>query len=183
MRPVGRRLGYFGGDFGGHPCARHWGQGRHHDGRSRVLAAGELRLLLLSLIAAKPRHGYDLIQAVGHLSAGAHTPSPGVVYPALSALEDIGHIAPEGAGQSRKVFAIAPAGTAELADRSPQIDALKARLAGLPGLAPDQHGPIRRAMDNLKTVLGNSLTGFEAGREQEIAALIDEAAQKIEQLG
>jgi len=184
MRPFGRRPGHFGGGgFGGHHEGGRWGSGHHHGGRSRVLAASELRLLLASLIATESRHGYELIRAIEQLSAGAYAPSPGVVYPALALMEDIGHIAPVNAEGGRKAFAIAPAGQADLAARATEVDALKARLAALPSLERDQHAPIRRAMDNLKTVLGNSITRLQPGVEHEIAALIDDAAQKIERLG
>jgi DNA-binding PadR family transcriptional regulator len=184
MRPFGRRPGHFGGGgFGGHHEGGRWGSGHHHGGRSRILAASELRLLLASLIATESRHGYELIRAIEQLSAGAYAPSPGVVYPALALMEDVVHIAPVNAEGGRKAFAIAPAGLAELAARATEIDALKARLAALPSLQRDQHAPIRRAMDNLKTVLGNSITRLQPGVEHEIAALIDDAAQKIERLG
>ena len=66
------------------------GLGRH--GRpDRVFEQGDLRLVLLKLIADKPRHGYELIKAVEEAVGGAYAPSPGVVYPALTLLEDMGY--------------------------------------------------------------------------------------------
>ena len=53
----------------------------------RMLASGDLRLVALFLIEQQPRHGYDLIKAIEEKSAGFYTPSPGVVYPALTFLE------------------------------------------------------------------------------------------------
>ncbi|HXQ45561.1 MAG TPA: PadR family transcriptional regulator, partial [Caulobacteraceae bacterium] len=47
----------------------------------RVFEQGDLRLVLLKLIAEKPRHGYELIKAVEEAVGGAYAPSPGVVYP------------------------------------------------------------------------------------------------------
>jgi len=184
MRPFGRRPGHFGAaGFGGYHEGGRWSSGRARGGRGRVLAAGELRLLLAWLIATESRHGYDLIRAINEMSAGAYAPSPGVVYPALALMEDAGHIAPVSAEGGRKAFVIAPAGLADLATRAAEVDALKARLAALPSLERDQHAPIRRAMDNLKTVLGNSISRLEPGVAHEISALIDDAAQKIERLG
>src|ERR1700684_3168633 len=70
-------------------------RGRHGFGRhgrpDRVFEQGDLRLVLLKLIADKPRHGYELIKAVEEAVGGAYAPSPGVVYPTLTLLEDMGY--------------------------------------------------------------------------------------------
>ena len=75
-------------------------------GRRRLFDSGELRLVLLKLISDQPRHGYDLIRAIEELTGGAYAPSPGVVYPALSVLQDLGHIEGAEAESSRKAFSI-----------------------------------------------------------------------------
>ena len=92
-RHCGGRGGHFRGGFGrfGH------GRGHGHDGggfgrRRGLYDSDELRLVLLSLIAEKPRHGYDLIKEIEERSGGAYTPSPGVIYPTLTMLQDMGHI-------------------------------------------------------------------------------------------
>src|SRR5215207_7065928 len=69
-----------------------WGPGGKRGGRGRLFDRDELRLLLLQLIAEEPRHAYDLIKAMEERSAGHYSPSPGVVYPALSLLADEGLI-------------------------------------------------------------------------------------------
>ncbi len=58
----------------------------------RMLASGDLRLVALYLIEQQPRHGYDLIRAIEEKSAGFYTPSPGIVYPALTFIEEAGHV-------------------------------------------------------------------------------------------
>ena len=60
--------------------------------RARMFDGSELRLMLLKLIADTPRHGYDLIRAIEALTAGAYAPSPGVVYPTLTLLDEMGLI-------------------------------------------------------------------------------------------
>jgi DNA-binding PadR family transcriptional regulator len=168
--------------FGHHRGGDHAGRGR---GRRGVFDAGELRLVLLRLIADKPSHGYDLIQAIEGLSGGAYAPSPGVVYPALSMLEDMGHIAAVEAEGSRKAFAVTPDGEAALAENAEKVDALLARLAGF---AAEQDrtdaAPVRRAMDNLRTALMTRLRDESADREtvHSAAEILDEAARKIERL-
>ena len=73
----------------------HLGHGRHgHGGRSglgRFFAHGDLRLVILHLIAEKPRHGYEIIKAIEEQVGGAYSPSPGVIYPTLTLLEEIGY--------------------------------------------------------------------------------------------
>jgi len=77
-------------------------------GRRRMFDGGELRLVLLKLIAEKPRHGYDLIRAIEERTGGAYAPSPGIVYPTLTMLSDMGLIEEQTAEGARKLFAITP---------------------------------------------------------------------------
>ncbi len=96
-----------------------------------MFESGELRLVLLKLIADEPRHGYDLIRAIEELTGGEYAPSPGVVYPTLTLLQDMGLIE-EAAGEgARKPFQITDEGRAHLAERSDEVDGLIARLSDL----------------------------------------------------
>jgi hypothetical protein len=72
--------------------------GRRGRRSRRMFESGELRLVLLKLIADEPRHGYDLIRAIEALTGGEYAPSPGVVYPTLTLLQDRAH----GAGPTRR---------------------------------------------------------------------------------
>ena len=76
----------------------------------RVFDAAELRLVLLKLLADQPRHGYDLIRAIEEMTAGAYSPSPGVVYPTLTLLAEMGHTAEDASEGSRKTYAVTPEG-------------------------------------------------------------------------
>ena len=86
----------WGGDDDGRGGGRGPGRGR------RMFDAGELRLVLLKLIEEQPRHGYDLIRAIEALTGGDYAPSPGVVYPTLTMLADMGLIEEVAAEGSRK---------------------------------------------------------------------------------
>jgi DNA-binding PadR family transcriptional regulator len=163
-----------------------FGGGRHgRGGRRRVFDAGELRLVLLRLIADQPRHGYDLIRAVEELTHGSYAPSPGVVYPTLTMLQDMGLIRENEADGSRKIFAVTSEGEAHLADRGEEIDALMSRLEGM-GEDKRRAGgaPIKRAVGNLLSALWHRATreDMDERRLHEIASILDEAAQKIERL-
>jgi DNA-binding PadR family transcriptional regulator len=148
-----------------------------------MFESGEFRLVLLKLIADQPRHGYDLIRAVEELTHGQYAPSPGVVYPTLTLLEDMGHIAEEAAEGSRKVYAATDEGRAYLAERGDEVEALFARLTGA-GEDKRRAGkrPIQRAVANLLAALWHRVTAddMDENRLHQIAAILDEAAQKIE---
>ena len=184
MRHGGRGFGPGfgrGRGFGGRHGHDDEGRGR----RRRMFDSGELRLVLLRLIADEPRHGYDLIRRIEELTGGAYAPSPGVIYPTLTLLDDMGQIAAVDSEGAKKLFAITPEGQAELDANAALVDELLARLAEV---GDEQQrtdsASVRRAMGNLRAVLMNRLRDRELDEAtlHEIVARIDEAAQKIERL-
>ena len=183
----GHYAGPRGGRFGRGEGPRGWGgdgPGFGHGGRRRMFDGGQLRLVLLRLIADKPRHGYDLIRAIEERTGGAYAPSPGIVYPTLTMLSDMGLIEEQSAEGARKLFAITPEGTAHLAEHAAEVAAMLARLDELGAMRERTDAvPIRRALHNLRSVLQSRLgDGLDKERMHDAAALIDEVAQKIERL-
>lgn len=167
----------------GHPGHRGGGRGGRggEGGSRRPLGRGDLRLLLLALIEKQPRHGYELIQLIGELFDGAYVPSPGVVYPTLALLEDMGLIAAD-QESGRKRYAITELGREQInADRE-MIDAAQARTrdsarrvakAAIPV-------PVREAMEQLRNVLvarQGSWTDEESAR---IAHILMQAVGQID---
>ncbi len=115
FRGFGRRGGMMGGGRGGgFPFGRFVGD-------------GELRLIVLSLIAENPRHGYEITKALEDRSGGFYSPSPGVIYPTLTFLEEAGH-AVSSADGNKKVYAITDAGRVYLEENRIQADANLARI-------------------------------------------------------
>jgi DNA-binding PadR family transcriptional regulator len=94
----------------------------------RMLASGDLRLVALFLIEQQPRHGYDLIKAVEEQSAGVYSPSPGIVYPALTFLEEAGYVTSEVDG-NKKLYTITDEGRTHLNDNREAIESTLAFLA------------------------------------------------------
>lgn len=167
-----------------HPMAEMMERGRG-GGRRRLFDGGELKLLLLKLAEDQPRHGYDLIRAIEERTGGAYAPSPGVVYPTLTMLADMGLLDEAEGGGQRRMFGITEAGRAELADKAEQVAALFARLdAVAEHRARTDIAPVKRAMHNLRQVLQHKLGEEAIDRERmhQAVALIDEAAGKIERL-
>nr|WP_184168356.1 PadR family transcriptional regulator [Sphingomonas kyeonggiensis] len=167
--------------FGGRGGFGHGERG----GRRRMFDGTELRLILLKLIEEQPRHGYDLIREIEERTGGAYAPSPGVVYPTLTMLDDMGLIEESKSEGAKKQFAITEAGTTHLAERAEEVEALFERLTQLAGMrARADGGPIRRAMGNLRTVLQERLAGESVDPDMlhNVAEILDEAARKIERL-
>jgi len=113
----GRGLGRFGKGF------MDGGMGGRAFGMGRKLASVDLQLLILGLLAEKPHHGYEIIKALDERSKGFYVPSPGMVYPALTFLEEIGHATIEADG-NRKRYHITEAGQQHLEEHRARADAL-----------------------------------------------------------
>lgn len=181
-RGWGGDWGPFHFDFGDGGRGR--GGGRRKS-RKRMFESGELRLVLLKLIAEEPRHGYDLIRAIEEMTGGEYAPSPGVVYPTLTLLQDMGFIEEAKDKSARKPFQITDAGREHLEEKMDEADDLIERLKEL---APDERaeaGPaIARAVKNLMTALSHRIgrDGLDEDLLHEIAAILDEAAQRIERV-
>lgn len=161
------------------------GRGGGRGGRRRVFDGDELKLVLLALLAEEPRHGYDLIRQIEERSGGGYAPSPGVVYPTLTLLDEMGQIEEVKEEGARRRFQITEAGRAWLEERRAQADAALARLEQI-GAERNRsdHAPIRRAMINLKLALRESALEADGDSERAhaIAEILDEAARKIERL-
>jgi DNA-binding PadR family transcriptional regulator len=185
MHRGGRGFGHgFGHGFGG--GGRRGGGGRGERGeRRRMFDGGELRLVLLKLIADEPRHGYDLIRRIEELTGGTYAPSAGVIYPTLTMLDDMDLIAAQQSDGAKKLFAITEAGRTELEANQEIVEATLARLTAVgEETQRTDSASVRRAMGNLRQVLVNRLgdRDLDNAALNDIVALIDEAAQKIERL-
>jgi len=126
------RRGRFGGfGFGRHGMAGFGGRDPEDWMRARrMLAQGDLRLVALALIAEAPRHGYEIIKLLEEKTADWYSPSPGIVYPTLTYLEEAGYVTASTEG-SKKLYAITEEGKAYLKDNHDIVDAVLDRLAAL----------------------------------------------------
>ena len=182
-----RQCGPRGRGFrGGWGFGHHFGRGAGGDGpggfrRRGLYDSEELRLVLLSLIAEQPRHGYDLIREIEERTAGAYAPSPGIVYPTLTMLQDMGLIVEGDAAGTRKVYAVTAEGTALLAEKKDEVADLLARIAELKSAQKGDRAPVRRALRNLHAALSEKVSrSDDDALMHKIAALLDEVTQKIE---
>ena len=161
-----------------------WSGGRRGGrGRRRMFESGELRFVLLKLIADEPRHGYDLIRAIEELTGGEYAPSPGVVYPTLTLLQDMG-LVEEAAGEgARKPFQATDEGREHLKQNAADVEELFKRLEEIGSHRRRGHRPeMGRAIGNLMTALKNRIShdGWNDALLNEVVDILDEAAQRIE---
>lgn len=135
------------------------------------------------MIAEQPRHGYELIKAIEERMGGSYSPSPGVIYPMLSWLEDMGYAVVEPEQSGRKRYRLTPEGEGFVAANRPAIDGLFARIgaAGAEGREAVP-APVTRAMENLRLALRLRLRrgGIDAAAAESIAAALDAAALAVE---
>lgn len=183
----GRSFGFGPGgfyfDFGDGP-GRHGGGRRGRD-RKRMFEGGELRLVLLHLIADQPRHGYELIKAIEEMTEGEYAPSPGIVYPTLTMLEDMGLIEEAKSADTKKIYEATAEGRAHLEENADEVEELIERLEGhgrhrRRGQRPE----IGRAIGNLMTALRNRIAeeGWNERLLDEVVDILDDAAQRIERV-
>jgi DNA-binding PadR family transcriptional regulator len=166
----------------GHHHHRH-GRSSGRSRGSRTFDYGELRLLTLSMIAEQPRHGYELMKAIEERMSGSYSPSPGVIYPTLSWLEDMGYATVDTAEPGRKRYRITTEGEAFLAANRKSVDELLARIGPAGASQPDGvPAPVLRGMENLKLALRLRLQRGALSQDEAatIAAALDAAAQLVE---
>jgi DNA-binding PadR family transcriptional regulator len=182
------RFGGFG--FGG----RHGGGMNPDDMRAgRMLAQGDLRLIALALIAQEPRHGYEIIKLVEEKTADWYSPSPGIVYPTLTYLEEAGYVTASTEG-AKKLYAITAEGRVYLEANRDVVDAVLDRLAALGerinrwrrsergerGNRRNLPPLVEAAFDHLRETVGKRLEG-DANDESRLVEILARAATELQQ--
>ncbi|WFU44668.1 PadR family transcriptional regulator [Bradyrhizobium sp. CB82] len=158
---------------------------------ARRLSSQDLQLVILALLADQPAHGYELIKTIEERSDGFYSPSPGVIYPALTYLEEVGHASVE-QDAGRKRYSVTAQGQAHLAEHRATADAILQALsrigrrmdevreafAGVSDLDGDAADEMQRARHGLKRAL-RAKHGCDADEARRIAKILDRAAAEI----
>jgi len=179
---------HFGGGIGG----RHGMGGGDMMRAGRMLATGDLRLIALGLIAEQPRHGYEIIKVLEDKTAGWYSPSPGVVYPTLTFLEEAGYVTAQTEG-AKKLYTITEEGRAHLEENRDFVDAVLEKMAALGervtsmrrrfGRGEDSDDRpstplVRAAFENLRTAALQRIED-DADAEAKVVEVLARAAQEI----
>lgn len=160
-----------------------WSRGRGGFGRGggRIFGPGDLRLMLLSLIAEKPRHGYELIKEIEQKFGGAYSPSPGSIYPTLTLLEEMEQVRAAATDGARKLFEITDQGRAYLEENRATLDGVMARMGLAARHMSGRAWPesVHQAMHTLKHAVllrPGEWTESEAAR---VSKIIEQAVEAI----
>ena len=169
------------GGRGGRGFGRGFGQG---GGLGRLFAHGDLHFVILHLIAAKPRHGYEIIKAIEAQVGGAYSPSPGSVYPALTMLEEQGYVTVTSEAGGKKLQVITDDGRAYLEANRGAVDRILRLMNEANAAQGGEPAPqIVRAVANLKLALRLRLAQGDLSDAQirSVTEALDRAAGEIEQ--
>jgi DNA-binding PadR family transcriptional regulator len=154
-------------------------------GRERMFDNGHLRLVILQHIAEKPSYGYEIIKAIEERLSGAYSPSPGVVYPTLTLLEEEGLATVSSTEGNRKLYAATEQGNEYLKTNRVQLKAIFGRIEQAGRAFGRGRSPqVARAIMNLKFALKMRLSRGDLNAEQvgKIAEAIDAAARLIDEV-
>jgi len=171
-----------------HAIGRHHHHGRRHghgspnaqdpggfDGeglpRGRKFSSNDLQLMLLALLADAPSHGYELIKALEARSNGFYSPSPGMVYPALTFLEDLGYVTAEAEG-NRKRYALSDSGHTHLKANREIVDRMLERISQI----AQRMDSVRRAFSG-----GDASEGPEASASSELTSARNDLRSALKQ--
>lgn len=174
----------FGGGFGRSPGGRDFPKGRK-------LSSEELQLVLLALLADQPAHGYELIRLLEEKSGGFYAPSPGMVYPALTYLEEIDHTSVTQQG-NRKLYSLTDEGRNFLEKNREQADTILEVLArigsrmsevreafsGVNAMDPEASDTLHQARHALKQAMVRK-RGCAPETLKRIADILNKAAEDI----
>jgi DNA-binding PadR family transcriptional regulator len=150
-------------------------------GGGRVFGPGDLRLILLSLIEEKPRHGYELIKELEEKFGGGYAPSPGSVYPTLTLLEELGYVRSSESEGTKRLFEVTAAGTRFLRENDLALKSALARMEMAARAVSGEAAPrdLHHAMHMLRTALKFHRGGWDDKETRRVTKIIEDAAEAI----
>lgn len=150
---LGRRCKQHG--LGGEMCMQQGqGNGERRGRGGRIFNHGDLRLITLMLLGEKPRHGYEIIKAIEESVGGAYVPSPGIVYPTLTMLEELGQATVEAQENGKKLYSLTREGKAYLQEQAELVRIVQDKMIGIKKACTSASAPeIQRAMEGLRLAL------------------------------
>ncbi|MGO2306574.1 MAG: PadR family transcriptional regulator [Providencia sp.] len=164
------------------------GEGRRGRGKGlrRLFDHGDLHIMVLSLVAKKPSYGYEIIKDIQEASNGLYVPSPGVIYPTLTLLEEQGFLESQIVERNRKSFTLTAEGAEHLAQNKDIETMITRKLAKARDM---QQGvnlteDIEMAVSRFKALLRHKMVLKQLNEEQtrQIATIINDAVKQIEEV-
>ena len=152
-------------------------------GRERLFEQGDLKVVVLHLLQERPRHGYELIKALEELTGGEYSPSPGVIYPTLTLLEEMGHAEVTLEQGGKKQYGLTAEGSRALQEQREVLERILGRLQSAGSVGDARRSPeLQRSIQNFRTALHLRLGrgAIDSTTLRKLADAIDRAAVEIE---
>jgi len=157
---------------------RQWGQ-------ERMFHKGEFKYLILDLLKEKPRYGYEVIRALEERFHGVYSPSPGIVYPTLQYLEDMGYVTSK-EQDGKKVYTITNEGLKFLDDQSQTINDMRSHMCHNWGHwsseLNDQFRDVMRDIHDMGRLIGRRARAMNGEKMRRIGGILKKAFEEIEKI-
>src|SRR5688500_12120829 len=164
------------------------GHGRGRGGpfrRGRVFEQGDLKYVILKLLAEKPRHGYEIIKELEEKFGGAYAPSAGTVYPTLPLLEHLGYATVTPEEGWKKCYWIAPADAQNIEENTSAVEDIFERIQGFgTSFLSETMMDVNRAFGRVARATYTTLP-WQSGDKSvasELKRILEKAAEEIEEL-
>ena len=152
----------------------------HSPRRETSFQKGNLKYIILDLIKDKPRHGYDIIRELEEQSHGLYKPSPGVIYPTLQMLEEMGY-AQSAEEEGKRVYSITEEGLKFLADKSDIADGVRNRMKHRWNFKNfGNMTVVMKEYHELEQLIGRGFYNLDAEKTERIRQILSETYQEID---
>jgi DNA-binding PadR family transcriptional regulator len=141
---------------------------------------GDLKYIILDLLKDKPRHGYDIIRELEEQSYGFYKPSPGVIYPTLQMLEEMGY-ASSNEQEGKRIYSITEEGLKFLTDQSNIADGVRRQMKHKWSFKNiGRMVMVMKEYHALEDLLGSGFRSLDADKAEQIRKILSQAYQSIE---
>ena len=141
---------------------------------------GDLKYIILGLLKDKPRHGYDIIRELEEQSYGFYKPSPGVIYPTLQMLQEMGY-ASSTDQEGKKIYSITEEGLKFLANQSDIADSVRRQMKHKWSFRNiGRMAMIMREYHELEELLDSGFRSLDADKAEQIRQILYQTYQEIE---
>ncbi len=150
--------------------------------RASSFHKGDLKYVILDLLKDKPRHGYDIIREMEEQSFGFYKPSPGVVYPTLQMLEEMGY-AFSVEHEGKKIYTITEDGRQFLAKQKDVANGVRSKMKrGWSFKNIGRMAMVMKEYHQLENLLTRGFRSGDADKAQRIRDVLTQAYESIESI-
>ena len=150
--------------------------------RESPFQKGDLKYVVLDLLKEKPRYGYEIIRNLEEQSQGFYTPSPGVVYPTLQMLEEMGYATSQ-ERDGKKIYTITEEGIRFLVERKDSADEVRSQIKSRWSLGNiGRMAMVMKEYHELEHLISRGLRHMEDDKADRIKEVLIQAYRNIEDI-